>query len=486
MSRLTRRRFLQVSMAAGSSASLGVCISNGASRGRTPVPRKVLGANDRIRVAVAGLNGRGNSHIDEYLKMKDVEIAYLVDPDSRLFEKRIKKIAEKKAKPQGVQDLRRALEDKDLNVVSIATPNHWHSLLTIWACQAGKDVYVEKPLSHNVHEGRIAVETARRYDRIVQHGTQARSKGGYDQVMAVIHSGKLGKLLVSRGLCYKPRPSIGFKQPAQPPTELDYDLWLGPAPQQPYHENLVHYNWHWFWDTGNGDIGNQGVHEMDKARWAIAGATLPKSVISLGGRFGYEDQGQTANTQISIFDYGDTQLIFEVRGLNTDRYLGGDTDNMYHLEAGTIRGSAFYPKGSDKSAPMPKVEVQRRPGENNFENFIAAVRSGKRSDLNAEIIEGHYSSALCHLANASYRLGADVPFNKKTQAFGDNQEAYETLGRMEEHLTANGLKLDELKYRLGRKLIVDPKTEMVNGDSEANEILAGTYRKGFEVPQRVA
>ena len=196
-------------------------------------------------------------------------------------------------------------------MISIAAPNHWHSLITIWACQAGKDVYVEKPLSHHMSEGRKCVEAARKYRRVVQHGTQKRSHQQLAQQISAIQSGKYGKLLVSKGYCCKPRWSIGFKKPAQPPAHLDFDLWLGPAPEQTYHENLVHYNWHWFWDTGNGDIGNQGVHEMDVARWAIKGATLPTRMWSLGGRFGYEDQAQTPNTLLAVYEYGETLLVFE-------------------------------------------------------------------------------------------------------------------------------------------------------------------------------
>ncbi|NLG85590.1 MAG: Gfo/Idh/MocA family oxidoreductase, partial [Firmicutes bacterium] len=464
MSRITRRRLLESSLLAGGGLLFSRSIAKAA--------RGVLGANERVRVAVAGLNGRGVSHIGAYLGMEKVEIAYLVDPDSRLFASRMKKVADKSGRePAVVQDIRRVLEDKTVDAVSLATPNHWHSLMTIWACQAGKDVYVEKPLSHNIREGRVAVQAARRYGRIVQHGTQSRSRGGWDEVVAVIRSRKLGRLLVSRGLCYKSRPSIGFKSPTQPPSELNFDLWLGPVREQPYHENLVHYNWHWFWDTGNGDIGNQGVHEMDKARWAIPEATLPKSVISLGGRFGYEDPGETPNTQIAIFDYGQTQLIFEVRGLPTDKYLGQACGNVYHLEGGTIRGPTFYPEGSNEPAPLPDVGYDKGPKPSIFENFIAAVRSRKSSDLTAEVLEGHYSSALCHLANASYRLGELVPFNPRTRAFGDNTEVFETLGRMEEHLAKNGLKLDATKYRLGRKLVVDPSSERVVGDDQANQIL---------------
>jgi len=385
-----------------------------------------------------------------------------------------------------VQDIRKALEDKNLDAVSIATPNHWHALMTIWACQAGKDVYVEKPCSHNVHEGRMAVEAARRFGRIVQHGTQSRSEREWATVAAAVKSGKYGKLLVSRGIVYKRRDSIGFKEPTDVPAGLDFDIWLGPAPQQKYHENLVHYNWHWFWDTGNGDIGNQGVHQMDIARWCIDGATLPKSVISLGGRFGYEDQGQTPNTQVAIMDFDGVPLIFEVRGLPTERYYDqGSGGNVMHLTEGIIAGTKFIPKGKGKPEKITGVEVKLGPGNGNFRNFIEAMRSRKASDLNADILEAHYSSALCHLANVSYRLGELVPWYNKTKAFGDNKEAYETLARMEEHLGTNGIKFDGLKYRLGRKLTIDAKTESIPGDPEAQALLTREYRAPFTVPEKI-
>jgi predicted dehydrogenase len=279
--------------------------------------------------------------------------------------------------------------------------------MTIWACQANKDVYVEKPCSHNIHEGRIAVETARKYKRIVQHGTQKRSSDEWGRVMAAIHSGQLGKLLVSRALCYKSRKSIGFRPVGQAPKEVDFNIWTGPAPKQDFHANLVHYNWHWFWDFGNGDIGNQGVHEMDVARWAIAGGTLPRKVFSLGGRFGYKDQGQTPNTQVAQMDFGPTQLIFEVRGLPTGAQRGQMVGNIFELESGIIAGTKYFPKDSDKPAALPKVEVNRPRGDI-FANFLHAVRSRKPADLQADILEAHYSAALCHLANISYRLGKDL------------------------------------------------------------------------------
>src|SRR5213596_1022608 len=295
MKRITRRSFLRQAAAAGAAFPL-FTIAGTKSSGR------VLGANDTIRVGVAGIHGQGSAHIDQYLEFKNVQVTHLIDPDRSLFESRGKKIRDKSGNnPKCFQDIRAALDDKDLDVVSIAAPNHWHSLITIWACQAGKDVYVEKPCSHDVFEGRKCVEAARKYNRIVQHGTQSRSSGKA-ALAALVKSGKYGKLLVSKGYCCKPRWSIGFKPVEEPPSNLDFDIWLGPAPKQPFHGNLVHYNWHWFWDFGCGDIGNQGVHEIDVARWAIGG-TLPQSVVSLGGRYvdgpDFKDQGQTPNQMVS-------------------------------------------------------------------------------------------------------------------------------------------------------------------------------------------
>jgi predicted dehydrogenase len=481
---------------------MGFAISGTKSSGR------VLGANDTVRIAIAGLNGRGGSHVGEFAKMPGVSVAYLIDPDKRTYQKRLKQIedccreVERKhghASTQvrdvhTVQDIRRALDDKSVDAVSVATPNHWHALITIWAAQADKDVYVEKPCSHNVHEGRIAVEAARRYNRIVQHGTQSRSSRDWALAVAAIRSGKLGKLLVSRALCYKPRGSIGFQPITTPPAEVDFDIWLGPAPKQPYHANLVHYNWHWFWDFGNGDIGNQGVHQMDIARWLIPGsngasATYPKIVRSVGGRFGYRDQGQTPNSQIAVMDFGEAQLIFEVRGLNTEAFGGQKVGNIAHLEAGTIAEGKFYPKGQTKPVPLQNIvnaDARGGPGGGHFGNFIAAVRSRKVEDLNADILEGHYSAALCHLANISFRLGQNVPFTRKDKAFGDDNEAYETVARMEEHLKQNAVALDGLNYRLGRSLTFDAGTESFVGDAEANQLLTRPYRAPFAVPDRMA
>jgi len=486
MSRVSRRKFLKSSATFGALAMAG-----GSSVIGKPAKR---GANDTIRMAVAGIKGRGGSHIGAFSGMKGVELVYVVDPDSRLFGGRIKQAQDAskgRSNPKGAQDIRDVLDDDSIDAISIATPNHWHSLMTIWACQAGKDVYVEKPMSHNIHEGRIAVETARKYKRIVQHGTQSRSSGGWAKVVNAIASGKLGKLLVSRGLCYKAggggssRGSIGFRPHKQPPSELDFGLWLGPAVDQPYHENLVHYRWHWFWDFGNGDTGNQGVHQMDIARWAIPGATLPKSVLSIGGRLGYYDQGETCSTQVVTYDFGETQLIFETRGLPSKKYRGQGTGNIFELEAGTILGQKFFPNDSDKEAPLPEVDSARGPGGGIFGNFIAAVRSRKESDLDAPVLEAHHSSALCHLGNMSHRLGTKVPLTPRTQAFDDNERALDAVARMEEYLAGNGVDLATSGCTLGRKLVVDAETETIVGDAQANAALTRNYRAPFLVPDKV-
>jgi predicted dehydrogenase len=416
--------------------------------------------------------------------MKNVEIAYLVDPDSRLFKQKSRWVKDRAGNtPKCVQDLRSVLDDKNLDVVSIAAPNHWHSLLGIWACQAGKDVYVEKPCSHNIFEGRRLVEAARKYNRIVQHGTQSRSDPRWARQVAAVRSGHYGKLLISYGYASKPRPSIGFRQPKEPPKGLAFDLWLGPAPLQPYHENIVHYNWHWFWDFGNGEIGNQGVHQMDIARWAMPAGASPTNVISLGGRFGYKDQGQTPNTQLTIIDFGGPKLFFEDRGL-VDRKTAR-VANEFYLEGGVIKDNKFFAKGKRDGEPLKNVELTVHPG-GPFDNFIDCVRSRKADKLNAPILEGHLSATLCHLGNASYRLGKEVPFSQETKAFGDDKTAYEAFESMKRHLLdATKLKLEGSTYRLGRRLDFDATAEKFVGDDEANKQLIRAYRAPFVVPEQV-
>jgi predicted dehydrogenase len=480
MKQVTRRSFLNHTLAAAASVTIAGTKSSG----------RVRGANDAIRVGVAGIHGQGNGHIKQYLGLDGVRITYLIDPDSSLFASRGAPVKEKWGHaPRCVQDIRKALDDKELDAISIATPNHWHSLATVWACQAGKDVYVEKPLSHNITEGRRCVEAARRYNRIVQHGTQQRSSPGRANEIAAVQSGKYGKLLVSKGYCCKPRWSIGRKDKAQPPADLDFDIWLGPAPEQPYHGNLVHYNWHWFWDFGNGDIGNQGIHEMDVARWAIKGATLPTKVWSLGGRFAYEDQGQTPNTQMAVFEYGETLLVFEVRGLvdkPKDSPFKFKVANEYYTTDGMITDGKFYPKRGGTPEKLANFDVKVTPG-GAWGSFLHAVRSRKVADCNADVEVGHLSCALVHVANISYRLGEKVPFDAKSQKLGDNAEVVATFHNLTNNLQGVGVKLAETSYQLGRTLKIDPERERFVGEGaeKANSFLTRPYRKPFIVPEKV-
>jgi len=452
--------------------------------GGTRVSGRVLGANDRIRIAVAGVHDRGQAHIQAYCGMKNVEVAYLVDPDSRLFDSRSAMVKQRGGNtPKCVQDLRAILDDKNLDAVSIAAPNHWHSLLGLWACQADKDVYVEKPCSHNVSEGRKLVEAARKHNRIVQHGTQNRSSQVWARQVAAARSGKYGRLLVSYGYASKPRKSIGVKEPKEPPKELNFDLWLGPAPQQPYHENLVHYNWHWFWDFGNGEIGNQGAHQMDIARWAMPDGAAPVSVVSLGGRFGYKDQGQTPNTQLTIIDFGGPKIVVEDRGLGDGKHAKMTTE--FHTDEGGIKDGRFFAKGKKNGEPLTDVEFSVHSG-GPFGNFIDCVRSRKRENLNAEILEGHRSALLSHLGNISYQLGTEVPFSKKTDVLGDDKGVGHAFESMKRHLTgAAKLNIEGATYRLGRKLAFDAAAEKFIGDAEADKRLVGPRRQGYAVPESV-
>lgn len=483
MSRPNRRDFLKRA-AVGSLAAFTIAGTKASGR--------VLGANDRVRIAVAGINTRGMNHLDAYFRLKDqVEIAYLVDPDSRLFAERTKLVQQKAGTtPTCLADLRKVLDDKNLDAVSIAAPNHWHSLLAIWACQAGKDAYVEKPCGHTVFEGRKLVEAARRYDRIVQHGTQARSDPNWINQVAAVRSGKYGKLLIAYGYAGKPRKSIGIKPTKEPPKELDFDIWLGPAAQQPYHENLVHYNWHWFWDFGNGEIGNQGVHQMDIARWAMPEGAVPKSLVSLGGRFAWDDQGQTPNTLLTVIDFGEAKIVFEDRDMVDSKTA--NTSNEFRMEGGLIKQGKFFPNGKSQGEPLsdvagiPLTEDDRDSTTRHIRNFIDCVRSRKRENLQAEILEGHRSAMLCHLANISYRSGTDVSFLHPIEAFGNDTAAYEAWGSMKQHLVdVCDKKLDGATCRLGRKLAIDAKAEKVIGDEEANKLLTQPYRKPYVVPENV-
>lgn len=444
--------------------------------------KKVLGANDRIRVAVVGLRGRGWDHVKGYKPIPGVELAYFCDVDENVLRKRCGDAEQMGiAKPQTYQDVRKLLEDKNVDAVSIATPNHWHSLIGIWAAQAGKDIYIEKPCSHNWWEGRQLVRAIDKYKVICEHGSQCRSSAAIVESMNQMRSGLIGNIYMSRGLCYKWRDTIGHAAPEPVPAGVDYDLWTGPAPFKPFTKNRFHYNWHWIWDTGNGDLGNQGIHQVDLARWGL-GVELPNKITALGGHFLFDDDQQTPNVLTVAYEFrtpeGKTKMMnFEVRGwmtnheagIGTAEFGGGGVPEAGLNSArttqpaktlgpasgkpGTIGNIYYGSKGylviSDYDSYKSFLGEDNEPGpgkhvplkNEHFVNFIDCMRSRKAEDLHAPIREGYLSTTLVHLANASYRLGRTINF--------------------------------------------DPETESVINDSEATELLKGTYRAPYVVPEKV-
>ena len=396
---------------------------------------RVFGANDRVRVAVCGLHGRGKDHINGFSRVPNLEIAALCDIDENLLRKRAGEVG---GTPKTYVDIRQLLEDKSIDAISIATPNHWHSLMAIWACQAGKDVYVEKPCSHNLWEGSQLVRAAEKYNRMVQHGTQIRSSPAIQEAIKGLREGSVGEVYLARGLCFKWRDTIGHAPEEAVPAGVHYDLWTGPAPLKPFTRNRFHYNWHWNWDTGNGDLGNQGVHQLDVARWGL-GLRFPNRVSAMGGHFMFDDDQQTPNTLNCAFEFdlpdGKRRMIeFGVRHWITNNEAGiGQRDLVagkkrflgHHGAIGNIfYGADGYLAAGDESASSYEIVLGRdeksgphgHGGGDHFANFIDCVRSRKKEDLNAPIQEGHISCALVHLANASYRLGRMLRFDPEARA----------------------------------------------------------------------
>ncbi len=397
------------------------------------LPASAKGANDRINVAVLGLNGRGNNHVKGYMNLENVNVVTLCDPDLMVLKKRETEFKEKYDKKVKLeQDLRKVYEDKDIDVVSIATTNHWHALATIWACQAGKDVYVEKPGSHNIWEGRKMVEAATKYDRIVQHGVQLRSSAALQEAVQQLRNGIIGDVYMARGLVFRWRPDIGDKGFEPVPEGLNYDLWLGPAQERPFTRNLVHYNWHWHWDFGNGDVGNQGIHETDMCMWGLD-VGLPEQVTAMGGKFLWDDCKETPEVLTSVYNYPKQKKMiqFEVRHWNTNYEDGVKTGNIFYGSKGymLVKGYSSYETfisvGREKYEPGPS----RKEGGDHFANFIKAVRAHDKSILNGPVETAHLSSALAHLGNISYRLQRQLQFDPSSERFVSDDEANDMLKR---------------------------------------------------------
>ncbi len=479
--RLHRRRFLQTTALGAAAFSLPAAAWGQAS-----------GANEDIRVGVIGVRGRGAEHIRGFSALPGVRVTAMCDCDAAALDSAAARLRDQGQRVETHADVRQLLDSKNVDVISTATPNHWHSLIVVWGCQAGKDVYVEKPVSHNVWEGRQAVNAARRYDRIVQTGTQSRSsREGVAQAVEWVRAGNLGKIQAARGICYKRRESIGKVSGPQPiPPGIDYDLWCGPAAKEPLLRKNLHYDWHWVWSTGNGDLGNQGIHQMDLARWFLGVNELSPRVWSVGGRLGYIDDGQTANTQIVFHDFAAAPLIFEVRGLpaktgskDMDQFLGSNVGVHVHCEGGRVFVPGYAATGAIALDADGK-EIRKWSGtEDHFANFIQAVRSRKREDLHADILEGHLSSALCHTGNISYRLGAAASADAIRDRIRADHDAQATFERMAEHLGANQVDLKTTPLTLGAALTMDPQTERFLDNDDANVLLTRNYRAPFVVPQ---
>ena len=510
MKNFTRRNFLKTTALGAAAVSLDALTWS-----------RAAGANDDIRVAQIGFRGQGGSHLKSLTNMKGVRVVALCDVDQHVLQNEANRLGN----VQTYTDIRKLLENKDVDAVSIAVPNHWHALATIWACQAGKDVYVEKPACHELSEGRRMVEAARKYNRIVQVGTQCRSSIGLQQGVKYVRDGKLGKIRLARGFCYKARKSIGLVEgPQAVPDYIDYDLWCGPAPKEPPRRNTsfgtVHYDWHWFWAYGNGDFGNQGPHQVDIARWFLGEDAISPFAMAIGGRLGYKDSGETPNTLVVYQGYK-VPLIFEVRGLphdkasqttgwkmdeykalSADRFQGVGVGNVIECEHGYVVVPSYteaiiYDKEgkeitrfTGRSKKQAADDVTTPTGLSaesggHHGNWIAAVRSRDPKHLNAEVLQGHLSAGLTHTGNISYRLGANKQPGEIKEALQSNKQLTEAFDRMAGHLDANGVDIAKDNLQLGLPLKFDPQQERFIGNDSANALLTRQYRAPFVVPEKV-
>jgi predicted dehydrogenase len=496
MRKATRRDFVRGCLAAG----LGL----GWPRSARPA-----GPNSEVRLAIVGLGGidvpgsvggRGRQLIDAFLRVPGAKITALCDVDRAILDHGAALLKKAGGAVATCIDLRRLLDDKNVDAVVVATPNHWHALAAVWACQAGKDVYVEKPLAHNLWEGRQIVAAARKYGRIVQVGTQSRSSTALRAAVEFVRSGQIGKPRYAHAVIYRPRTSIGkVTAPTPVPPTVDYDLWSGPAPLEPIRRKYLHYDWHWFWATGNSEIGNNGVHYLDICRWLLGGKEPPRHALSIGGRFLSDDDGQTPNTHIALLDYEPAPILCEIRGLSDNQKPAGSfrglrTGIILQCEGGYLRtdltgGAAFDNQDKEiKSFAAPKANDT---AVTHATNFVEAVRSRDAGQLHAPALEGHLSTACAHMANVSYRLGAEsdpeaihAAIQKAAPATGAVEAFADVFERYQKHLAARGVAGRLAPGILGTWVTLDPVGERFVGAlaDRANAIATREYRMPFVVP----
>jgi predicted dehydrogenase len=499
MSKLNRRQFTTLA------ATTLAAASTRSSCAQSP--------NERLGVCIAGVNSRGGEHIRGFDKDSRTEIRAIVDIDEEVGQTRADKVAMMQGRrPEVFKDVRRALDMDGIDILTCATPNHWHALMGVWAMQAGKDVYIEKPISHNIHEGRALVEAAKKYGRMFQTGTQSRSSSACQDATKFIAEGGIGEVNFARGLCYKRRKSIGSLGDYPIPAGVDFDLWSGPATytNPKLSRQRFHYDWHWQRHYGNGDLGNQGPHQTDIARWGLGLNRHPDSIISYGGRLGYQaerndanykDAGDTANTEVSIYDYGDKCIVFETRGLDVSESAGPEVDTMFGQEKGNKIGVIFYGsegyvaqirydycRAFDLDMKLTKeFKAKTNVGDAHFANFIDACVSRDYSSLNADAMTGHLSAGVSHLGNISYYLGGvnlapTAEIEKVLAGIKSLDDNATTLQMTVAHLESNGVDLSKTPLALGPHLRFDNQTEQFTNSDSANEMLTREYRSGFEVP----
>jgi predicted dehydrogenase len=494
MKSIPRRSFLKGSMTAG------------LALGMPGTGLRSVGPNDAVNVAVIGLGsttavggvgGRGHQLIGRLRETPGVKIVALCDADRSHLDRELEAARDHGGKVAAYHDPREVFDDKGVDAVVIALPNHWHALATVWACQAGKDVYVEKPFSYNLWEGQQMVAAARKYGRMVQVGTQNRSSAFLRQVFDRLRGGELGSIRFAHALMYRARDGIGsVDAPTPPPRTVDYDLWCGPAPNGPLLRKQLHYDWHWFWDTGNGEMGNNGPHVIDVCRWALGQDQTPPRAMSIGGRFGLHDCAETANTHIALFDFQPAPLICEVRNVSAGKsaasmgkFRGQNKGVVIDCEggyfAGDASGGAIFDRQGKKVQDLGKGDSPKALELAHLSAFLAGVRSRKASDLAAEAIEGHRSTACCHMANVSHRLGKQSSPETIRAAITGNTEMDDAFERCREYLRGNGVDLGATPATVGPWVTLDPKHGRFVGDfaDAANQLSRREYRKPFVVPE---
>jgi len=499
MKQTTRRDFLKSTMAAGLALGTPSLVLAGEATS------KAFGPNDTVRLAVVGLGataavggvgGRGHQLIARLAEVPGVKIAALCDVDQSFLDRETQPFKDRGEAVAAHTDLRRVLDDKTIDAVVIALPNHWHALATIWACQAGKDVYVEKPFSYNLWEGRQMVAAARKYGRMVQVGTQKRSSSLLRRTFESLRAGELGRIRAAHAVVYRARDGIGkVSAPTPVPATVNYDLWCGPAPMGPLLRKQLHYEWHWFWATGNGEIGNNGVHVLDLCRWALGQNGPPPRAMSLGGRFAFDDSGETANTHLALLDYQPAPVICEVRNVRAansadgiGKFRGRTGGVVIDCEggffAGDIAGGGLFDKQGRQIREVPDDGGSGKLEVSHLSNFVAAVRSRKAGELAAEALEGHHSAAGCHLANISYRLGKTSPPEAIRQSVRSNPDLADAFDRCRDYLRGNGVDLGATPAVLGPWVTYDPKQERFVNDfaDQANDLSQRQYREPFVVP----